>query len=316
MKTIVLDPGHGGTETGATNGPRQEKDDNLRLGLAVRDRLQPLGYNVIMTRDTDVNVPLLERSAIANRNNADIFVSLHRNSTDNSVANGVENIVQPGSPPINTTYARNVLNQVVDVGVQSNRGVKQDDLSVLRNTVAPAQLLEMGFISNTLDNRLFDTEFGGYADAITRGILQSLGEPVPSRPSPPNAEGDPVIRSIQTTLNNRYSAELLEDGFWGPLTRKAMVRSLQTELNHLFGADLTVNGLFDQETENAIPLLRSGTRGNLVYLLQAALYAAGAPVDLDGVFGEQTELALMEYQRVHGLRADGIAGPQTFSSLF
>jgi len=178
-KTIVLDPGHGGHDPGAVNGSRLEKNDNLRLALAVRDRLQRAGQRVIMTRDTDVFVTLAERSAISNRNNADIFVSIHRNAFDNPAANGYETFVVTNPPAVNMRYAQNVHNEIINVGHPpsgwANRGVKQANFTVLRATNAPAMLLEMGFITNERDNQIFDQNFDRYADAITQGVINSIG---------------------------------------------------------------------------------------------------------------------------------------------
>ena len=177
---LTIQP-HGGSDPGAVNGLRQEKNDNLRLALAVRDNLQAQGQRVVMTRSTDVYVPLEERSAISNSNNADIFVSLHRNFNANTAANGVDTFVQIDSLPVNTTNAFNVQDEIVSVGVQNNLGVKQANFAVLRNTQAPAMLVEMGFISNAMDNQLFDQNFDAYATAIARGIMKSLsGSGTPS----------------------------------------------------------------------------------------------------------------------------------------
>ena len=187
---VVIDAGHGGSDPGAVNGARLEKDDNLKLALAVEKRLQEQGQRVIMTRSTDVFVPLIERSEISNRNNADLFVSLHRNSNANTAANGVETFVQINSSAENITYARNVQNEIVSAGVQSNRGISQADFSVLRNTRAPSMLVELGFITNARDNELFDQNFNAYADAITRGILQSLN----SQPGPPPSYFNYVVQ--------------------------------------------------------------------------------------------------------------------------
>ena len=314
MKTIVLDPGHGGSDPGAVNGSRLEKNDNLRMALAVRDNLVRLGQRVVMTRSTDTYVDLLERSRISNNNNADIFVSLHRNSFTNPAANGWENYVMINSPLVNWQYAQTVLNECVNVGVQSNRGVKQADFSVLRFTAAPAQLLEMGFITNAIDNIMFDENFNRYADAIARGILIALGEPL-TPPAPP-VTGDAVIRGIQQTLNERYGVGLAADGIAGPLTRKAMVLGLQTELNRQFNAGLTVDGVFGPRTRAAVRSQRIGSRSNLVWLMQAALYLRGYNIDVDGVFGPNTDLALRRFQLENGLTPDGIAGPLTFEKLF
>ena len=74
LKTIVIDPGHGGFDAGAVYNNRQEKTDNLNMALAVQRLLQRQGQRVIMTRNSDTYVPIDERSAISNRNNADILV--------------------------------------------------------------------------------------------------------------------------------------------------------------------------------------------------------------------------------------------------
>lgn len=315
MKTIVIDPGHGGTDPGAVSGNRYEKNDTLRMGLAVRDKLVRLGQKVVMTRTTDTYVDLLDRSRISNSNNADLFISLHRNAFSNPAANGWENFVQINAPIINWQYAQTVLNECVNVGVQSNRGLKQADFSVLRYTAAPAQLLEMGFITNAIDNIMFDENFDKYADAIARGILIALGEPL-TPPAPPTTAGDPVIKRIQSTLNERYNTGLVADGVSGPKTRSAMVKGLQAELNKQFNAGLAVDGVFGAKTRGAIPNLRSGARGNLSWLLQAALYLKGFRIEPDGVFGPNTDLAVRRFQLENGLNPDGVAGPFTFERLF
>jgi len=191
MKTIVIDAGHGGSDPGAVHGMRLEKNDNLNLALAVQRRLQAQGQRVIMTRGTDIFVPLSERSAISNRNHADLFVSIHRNAFTSPAANGVENFIYINPSQSEVQYAQNVLDDIVRAGVQNNRGVKRGNFTVLRNTVAPAMLLEMGFITNARDNQLFDQNFDAYADAITDGILRSLGEP--HRPVSPPAFNHTVV---------------------------------------------------------------------------------------------------------------------------
>lgn len=330
MATVVLDAGHGGYDPGAVNGTRFEKNDNLRLALAVGARLRNCGVNVVYTRTTDVFIPLLERSNISNAAKADLFVSFHRNSSTNSTANGVENWVYTNPSQKAVAAANLVLNRIVAQGVQSNRGLHYGVFSVLRHTAAPAMLLEMGFISNAEDNRLFDAKFDVYAAAIASGILSSLGltcesvptepppvsPPPPTEPTPPSGDYTANIRRIQQTLNERYNAGLIVDGIWGPQSYRQLVRGLQIELNRIYNAGLTVDGIFGARTAAAVRPLRQGAKNNLVWILQAALYVNGFPSIPDGIFGPQTEAQVRNFQRANGITVDGIAGPKTFERLF
>jgi len=201
---IVIDPGHGGHDAGAVLGTRREADDNLRLSLAVQRILQEEGQNVIMTRSADVFVPLSERSAVSNRSNANLFVSIHRNSSTNPSANGVENYVFTNAPANTVQNAFDVLDGVVDAGVQNNRGIIRENFAVLRNTNAPAMLLEMGFITNARDNQLFDQNLDAYAMAIARGIITALNRPQPSQVLYTVVRGDSlssVAQRFGTTSN-------------------------------------------------------------------------------------------------------------------
>lgn len=319
MATIVIDAGHGGYDAGAVNGTRYEKNDNLRMAMAVGERLKRCGVNVIYTRTTDTFVSLLERSRISNNNNADLFVSFHRNSASNPAANGVETLIYTNASNKALQTAEAVQQALVNVGVQSNRGVKRANLSVLRETNAPALLIELGFISNDQDNELFDNEFDSYADAIARSLAQAVG--VNCNPGGGDNGGgnggnqNATIRNIQSNLNARYGAGLTVDGIWGPLSKRALIRALQIELNMLYGAGLTVDGIFGPRTKAAVRNLSQGSRGNLVWILQAGLYVKGFETALDSVFGANTATQVRAFQSDNGLTADGIAGPNTFEAL-
>jgi len=320
-------PHHGGHDPGAVNGNRLEKDDNLRMALAVRDRLQRAGQRVVMTRSSDVFIPLAERSNISNRNNADMFVSIHRNAFDNPLANGYETWVITNPPAATMRNAQNVHNEIIGIGQPPNnwtdRGIRQGSFAVLRATNAPAMLLELGFITNARDNEIFDRNFNAYADAITRGILQSVGggsvtppQPPPVTPPPtPPPSGTAAIAAMQRTLNERYNLGLVVDGICGPITRRALARALQTELNRNYNARLTVDGIIGPLTRAAIRLVRRGQRGDFVWILQAGLLCRGWNLNLDGIFGPITENAVREFQKSRGLSVDGIVGPLTFTAL-
>lgn len=175
---IAVDAGHGGWDNGASFEGRLEKNDNLALALEVQRQLAAQGVGVLMTRDTDVYVTLQDRARMANEAGAGLYISLHRNSyiEQTPYTNGVENFIYLTAPTETTERAAQyVLDSVVQVGVQSNWGVSRGDYYVLRATVMPAMLLEMGFIINEIDNALFDEHLVEYAAAIARGAMQYFG---------------------------------------------------------------------------------------------------------------------------------------------
>ena len=327
MATVLLDARHGGYDYGAVNGGRYEKNDNLRMALAVGNLLHSCGVRVVYTRSTDIFIPLLERSQISNGANADLFVSIHRNASTNTSANGVENWVYSSPSQKAVASANLVLSRIVSAGVQSNRGLRYGNFSVLRHTSAPAMLMEYGFISNAEDNRLFDGRFDAYATATASGILSSLGiscpgvnaptQPAPPAPVPPvNPEYVATVKMIQSALNTNYGAGLTVDGIWGTASNRALIRAFQIELNRQFGAGLVTDGVWGPRTRAATRLVRPGDRGNLVWIMQAALYVNGFSTVPDGIFGPHTEGQLRAFQRAAGLGVDGIAGPNTFEKLF
>lgn len=172
--SIMMDAGHGGRDPGAVYNGRQEKDDTLRLALAVGEILQNNGVEVQYTRTTDVYQSPFEKAMIANNAGVDYFVSIHRNSfpTDNQVM-GVESLIYDLSG-IKYEMAQNINEQLETVGFV-NLGVKaRPNLIVLKRTKMPAVLVEAGFINSNADNRLFDDNFQDIADAIARGILDTL----------------------------------------------------------------------------------------------------------------------------------------------
>ncbi|MCL2370343.1 MAG: N-acetylmuramoyl-L-alanine amidase, partial [Firmicutes bacterium] len=249
MSVIVVDAGHGGHDFGAVSGGRLEKDDTLRQVLAVGRLLQNAGQTVIYTRTTDVFLSLTERTRISNNAQADFFLSLHRNGSTNPNARGVDNFVKNGATAQLIACAVKMLSNVVRVGVSADRGSHQANFQVLRDTVAPAVLMETLFITNSEDNILFDRNFEQYNMAIANSVLQCLGNNV----STPPPAGDVAVRLIQSTLNTKYNAGLVIDGIAGTLTRGELVRGLQTELNKDFGTGLVVDGIFGRQTQLAVP---------------------------------------------------------------
>lgn len=172
--SIMLDAGHGGKDPGAVYQGRQEKDDTLKLTLAVGEILQNRGLDVEYTRTTDVYETPTQKAREANAAGVDYFVSIHRNSTpeDNGVS-GVESLVYDLSG-VKYEMAQDINEQLEAVGF-INRGVQaRPNLAVLRRTNMPAVLVEVGFINSETDNRLFDENFQDIAEAIAEGILDTL----------------------------------------------------------------------------------------------------------------------------------------------
>ncbi len=180
---VCLDAGHGGDDVGAVleSFKRFEKDDNLTFALAVKEKLEAKGFRVLLTRDDDSEVKLAKRVKKANRHKADLFVSLHRNSAVSG--NGVEIWIGSQNDENERLLAQNILDNLIDVGVQSVRGIKigyRDgadlDYYINKYTDMTSCLVELGFISDEKDNELFDKNLDEYAEAVATGIGQSLKE--------------------------------------------------------------------------------------------------------------------------------------------
>lgn len=171
---IMLDAGHGGEDPGAVYNGRQEKDDNLRLVMAIGNILEQSGVDVLYTRTTDIYQTPFQKAQIANESGADFFISIHRNSSPvNNQYSGVETLVYDKSG-IKLEMAENINAQLAKVGFE-NLGVKaRPGLVVLRRTRMPALLVEVGFLNTDKDNMLFDERFDEIAQAIADGILMTL----------------------------------------------------------------------------------------------------------------------------------------------
>ncbi len=129
--------------------------------------------------------------------------------------------------------------------------------------------------------------------------------------------GDSNIKEIQHTLNERYSLNLEEDGYYGPKTKAGLVRGLQTELNEQFKRGIAVDGDFGPATKNACINVRYNAIGNITYIIQAMLYVKGYNTNgVEGIFGKGTVSAVRKFQTDNGLSIDGVVGKNTFEKLF
>ncbi len=173
---IIIDAGHGGYDNGATYQDRKEKDDNLKLALAVGNILAQNGYDVQYTRTTDVYDSPVQKAQIANALNGDFFVSVHRNSspTDNQY-NGVQTLIFDPSG-IKQDVAYSINQELEKLGFRNINVDIRPNLAVLKRTKMPAVLVEAGFINSDKDNEIFDSRFNEVAQAIADGIMNVLDE--------------------------------------------------------------------------------------------------------------------------------------------
>ena len=184
-RTVVIDPGHGGSDTGARgNSGLLEKDVNLMVCLRIRDIMQASGAKCVMTRDDDVDVygreaptDAAELQARVNVGeytpNMDVFVSVHCNAAYNLDANGSETFYYPKTY-YDQLLAEKIQKEVLELGGRRNRGVKQARFYVLNHTIKPSALVEMAFITNYEEEPLLwsDDFQDKMAIAISRGIGQ------------------------------------------------------------------------------------------------------------------------------------------------
>lgn len=327
MSKIYLDPGHGGSDPGATGNGLQEKNVVLDIALYTREYLQNnySGVSVRMSRTDDSFPSLSDRSNDANSWGADIFVSIHANAF-NGTAHGYEDFIFNGNVSNDTRELQDSLHKEIAPLFRNDRGKKQANFAVLRQTSMPAVLTENGFIDNVQDADFLkkDSNLKKVAEAHAKGIAAYLGlsggsssgskpekesKPTPSKPSGPVAD-------VQGTLNSRYGLSIAVDNIPGPETNKALIKGYQTELNSQFNAGLVVDGIWGPKTEGASVTVRRGASGNLTWILQAALRCKNYSIAVDGVFGGKTERIVKQFQRDEGISVDGIPGPVTFKHLF
>jgi N-acetylmuramoyl-L-alanine amidase len=175
--TVVIDAGHGGHDRGGIPGQRiDEKVMTLDVAQRLRNVLEASGYRVIMTRDSDVFVPLGTRVAIANSYRNAIFVCIHFNATNRRGASGIETyFYSRDSLPL----ASAIHHFVVGGAPSSNRGVRRRGYYVLRRTTIPAVLVECGFLTNPTEA----------AYAQTASYRQKLAEEIAAGVSGRNSVG-------------------------------------------------------------------------------------------------------------------------------
>jgi N-acetylmuramoyl-L-alanine amidase len=241
---IALDAGHGGSDPGAVYKDRREKDDTLDLTLAVGDILKKNGIDVYYEYETP-----FKKATDANNSGANLFVSIHRNSSENpNQYSGVETLVYSDTG-LKAEVARNINNQLEDAGFK-NLGVdERKNLVVLKRTKMPAVLVEAGFINNDKDNYLFDEEFDSIAQAIADGILESIpsGRPGNTTSNKSNRTDNNNNSNNNSNNNNSSNSQMNNSGRTAsaPIDSTAMVNSIPPD-NEVFSVPVSSSNIMPQ----------------------------------------------------------------------
>ncbi len=180
--TVVIDPGHGGSDTGAI-GPSGacEKDVALAVSLRTRDLLTKAGAHVVMTRTDDVDVAYAGSSAsrelqarvdaAAAHEEAELFLSVHCNSFSNPDAHGMETYYYPKTDA-DERFATLLNEELAAAGGLYNRGVKYAHFYVLKHSDIPASLAELGFISNPEEEQLLTDP--AYQETLAQALFRAI----------------------------------------------------------------------------------------------------------------------------------------------
>lgn len=220
LRTVVIDPGHGGHDAGAVSAIAKEKDLNLAVARKLRRLLERQGYRVVMTRDGDYFLTLQQRVAIANRIPDSIFVSIHHNAGRHA-ASGIETFTlapQGTTSPFarsrrfddlagnnqdseNIALATAVHSRAIRSSGAIDRGIQRARFSVLCTIRRPAILFEGGFVSNPTECRRMVT--GPYQDMLARSICEGISayNNTVCRPNRNVAAANPGSGRVRTSIS-------------------------------------------------------------------------------------------------------------------
>ena len=313
---IYIDPGHGGSDSGAVGGGKTEKALALEIAKRLSEVLEANGIKAVLTRSTDADVTLASRCTSANNAAADCFVSIHLNSNAGTPASGVETLVYSTGTKA-YSLAERVQNAVIAATGAVNRGVKlRPGLYVLRATHMPAVLVETGFINHDGDRaKLSDP---GYqttlAAAIARGVCDWAGiafsDPGEEKPMPGDVDGDgkvtvaDVVELRQKIVAGEYSPAGDLDGD-GRNTAADVVALRQKiakgEAGGSPSAEL-IPGYGSDPAAFIYAVSAASSETDKVKALQIALTLDGSAVTVDGKLGAKTEAAAKAHVLKNGSR--------------
>jgi len=168
---VVIDAGHGGNDPGAIGNGVVEKEVTLKVSYYLKDLLLNNNFNVIMTRSDDSEILLKPRVNIANLNNADIFVSIHCNSTEGPGPMGIETYYRTEQ---SSTFAKFIHKNLINSLPTIDRGIRIRNFYVIKNTKMPSVLVEIGYLTNKIEASRLSTE--SYQRDIAKALLNGIKE--------------------------------------------------------------------------------------------------------------------------------------------
>ena len=236
IRKVFIDPGHGGTDPGASGNGLYEKEVVLSISKKVRNILISKGFEVELSRSKDQYVSLSDRAAQANALDADLFVSIHCNSATSSSANGTECYTYPTANTSTKSLSKNMASALASKLGLTNRGHKEANFAVLRLSNMPAILIETAFINNANDASKLKTRENDFASAIANQIANT---------SIDNSNGG----SSNGNTSAEYSRNL---EVTSPLMYGKDIRAVQNKLNSLGFNCGTADGYYGNDTKNAV----------------------------------------------------------------
>lgn len=276
---IAVDCGHTlkNADTGAQGCLGREEERTREIGALVMNKLKALNHTVINCTVDNANSVTESLQARVNKANS--------NNADifvsihlnafNCNAHGTEVYISPHASRKSKEIGQKVVRELAQLGFV-NRGVNTNNLYVCNHTTMPAILVECCFVDSKIDKKLYNAD--KIANAIVKGLVGTK------------------VTTVSSSQNN-------------------FIKELQQALNKK-GANLVVDGIAGPLTLGACPLLLYGSMGTIVSLLQSRLNSIGfSSGNVDGMFGQNTKKAVMNFQKSRKLSVDGIVGKNTWSKL-
>ena len=169
---VFIDPGHGGKDPGAVRFGLSEKTANLGIALKLKAKLEAGGFDVVMSRTSDINHTLDEIVSMANSSHADIFLSIHNNASISPYAHGTETYWNANGINGSSQLANLIQSNLVSQIGRANRGVKTANFRVIKYTNMPAALVECAFMSNQTESDLLKTD--AFREKCATGLFNAI----------------------------------------------------------------------------------------------------------------------------------------------